>query len=89
MIALGSAKKPNYSPLCKQCGDHVQSKMVVCVNCGDYSYRCCDPGECSVCAEYGRVSPMHYATPEQQCDACCNLHRSDFLHTCGKETSRA
>lgn len=61
------------------------SKMVVCDACHDYSYRSGgEPGTCSTCAEYGRESVMRWATPEEQCTACSNLHRSDFQHTCGR-----
>ena len=64
--------------------------MVVCDACGDYSYRTAgNPGWCSVCAEYGRVSQMRWATAEEQCTACQNPHRSDFSHTCGQLETRS
>lgn len=30
---------------------------------------------------------MRLATPQEQCTACSNLHRSDFPHTCGMPTA--
>lgn len=68
----------------KQRMDEQDSKMIVCPECGDYSYAYQDdpPWTCSVCAEYGMVTQMVWATPQQKCTACNNMHSSDFRHTC-------